>query len=382
MTDFTAMSGIPVADTTRNFGIKLRLPAHRIHFPAPCWLDSTSLKGIVMEAIGTPGPIAPASASTTTLAYLPIGMFGSVMGLSGLSIAWRGAKDYFGAPVLVAQVLGWCGLLAFLALVVAYAVKAWAGFSSVRAEFKHPVSSNLFGTLMISLLLLPLVLFEYSLTAARLLWVFGAAGMIGLAFTIVIRWMTVRQAVAQVTPPWIVPVVGMLDIPLAIPHLQWSGLHGLMVFGLSVGLFFAIPLFTMIFSRLAMEEPLAPPLQPSLLILVAPFSVGFSSYVATTGSIDMFAQALYMLMLFMLTVLLGRLRHLPQCSFRVSWWAASFPLAASAAASIRYASYAKTVATDAIAIVVLAIATLIIIMFLIQTLLGIGKGKFQRLVQS
>jgi tellurite resistance protein len=94
----------------------------------------------------------------------------------------------------------------------------------------------------------------------------------------------------------------------------------------------------MIFSRLLFEAPLPDALQPSLLILVAPFAVGFSAYVATTGSVDLFAEALYALTIFMLAVLLGRLRTLARCCpFRVSWWAVSFPLAASAATAIRFA---------------------------------------------
>jgi len=50
-----------------------------------------------------------------------------------------------------------------------------------------------------------------------------------------------------------------------------------------VGFFFALPLFMMIFSRLALEEPLPAGLQPSMLILSAPFSIGFSAYVTTSG---------------------------------------------------------------------------------------------------
>jgi tellurite resistance protein len=43
-------------------------------------------------------------------------------------------------------------------------------------------------------------------------------------------------------------------------------------------LFFAVPLFTLIFSRLLFEPPLPAALKPSLLILVAPFAVGYSTY--------------------------------------------------------------------------------------------------------
>ena len=317
----------------------------------------------------------------TTLSYLPVGLFGSVMGLTGLSVAWKAAHQHFGAPLWVSQTIGLTAVAVFVALAIAYGVKAVAGWETVRAEFSHPIASNLFGTPMISLLLLlPFVLVDYSLALARLSWVLGAVGMTALAWVIVMRWMTVRLSAAHVAPPWIVPVVGMLDVPLAVPVLQWDGLHGVMVFGLAVGLFFAIPLFTLIFQRLLLEEPLPAPLQPSLLILVAPFSVGFAAYVTTTGGIDLFAQALYMLTVFVLAVLLGRLRHLPHCSpFRVSWWAASFPLAASAGATIRYASYANSVVTDGIALLVLALASVTIAPFLAQTLAGVVKGQLKAL---
>lgn len=332
-----------------------------------------------MQAVQTtPSPAAAPAA--TTLAYLPVGMFGAVMGLTGLSIAWRQAHAVFGAPEWIGQAIGIAALAAFVVLAVAYGVKAASGFGTVRAEFANPIAGNLFGTPMISLLLLPFVLADFSLALARVFWVLGAFGMTVLAWSIVIRWISVRHTATQVAPPWIVPVVGMLDVPLAVPLLHWDGLHGVMVFGLAVGLFFALPLLTLLLSRLVMEDPLPAPLQPSLLIILAPFAVGFSAYVTTSGRIDGFAQGLYMIMLFLLPVLLGRLRHLPHCSpFKVSWWAASFPLAASAVASIRYAGFAGTVATDAIALLVLAVATLVIAVFVAQTLAGVAQGRLREL---
>lgn len=320
-------------------------------------------------------PTAP-----TTLAYLPVGLFGAVMGLTGLSLAWRLAHQAFGAPAFVAQAIGGVALVTFVVLVVAYGIKAAAGFHAVRAEFAHPVAGNLFGTPLISLLLLPFLLADVSLALARLAWVLGAAGMTVLAWAIVLRWLSVRHAPAQVAPAWIVPVVGMLDIPLAVPVLRWDGLHGVMVFGLAAGLFFALPLLAMLLGRLVMEEPLPEALQPSLLILVAPFAVGFSAYVATFGRVDAFAQGLVMVMLFLLPVLLGRLAHLPAGSpFRLAWWAGSFPLAAAAVAGLRYASVAGSAVMDAIALVVLGVATLVIGMFGVQTVRGVLGGRLREL---
>ena len=39
-----------------------------------------------------------AVASRWRLDYLPVGLFGSVMGLTGLSVAWRLAQERYGLP--------------------------------------------------------------------------------------------------------------------------------------------------------------------------------------------------------------------------------------------------------------------------------------------
>ena len=153
-----------------------------------------------------------------------------------------------------------------------------------------------------------------------------------------------------------------------------------MVFTLAVGLFFAVPLFTLIFSRLVFEPPMPDALKPTLLILVAPFAVGYSTYTVTAGQTDLLAEALYMLMLFMLAVLLGQLRHLPLCCpFRVSWWAVSFPLAASSIASLRFAAARPGLLTVVVALALLALATLVIAALFGRTLFGVLRGELRTL---
>jgi tellurite resistance protein len=314
------------------------------------------------------------------LEYLPVGLFGSVMGLTGLSVAWRLAYLRYGAPEVIALVIAGLAVLAFLLLLAGYAVKLITAFGAVQSEFRHPIAGNLFGTVLISLLLLPIVLEPFVLRLAQILWLIGATGMVFFAWLIVSRWMSDRQQVAHATPAWIIPVVGLLDVPLALPELGLPPMHGLMVLTLAVGLFFAVPLFTLIFSRLLFEPPLPDALKPSLLILVAPFAVGYSTYAVTTGQSDIFGEALYTLTLFILAVLLGQLRNLPWCCpFRVSWWAVSFPLAACSIAALRFAAVQPEILTDAIAIALLSLATLVIGALLGRTLIGISKGELRTL---
>jgi len=324
---------------------------------------------------------APGSTSAGwQLDYLPVSLFGSVMGLTGLSVVWRLAHVRYGAPEWAAEGIGVAAMAAFVLMTAGYAVKLVTAPDAVRAEFRHPITGNLFGTFLISLLLLPIILAPAALRLAQAMWGAGAIGMAVFAWMIVSRWMSDRQQIAHATPAWIVPVVGLLDVPLALPGLGLPPMHGVMVLGLAVGLFFAVPLFTLIFSRLVFEPPMPDALQPTLLILVAPFAVGFSTYVATTGQVDLFAQSLYVLTLFMLAVLLGRLRNLLDCCpFRVSWWAVSFPLAASAIAALRFATAEPGLITDTIALALLALGTVVIAGLLIRTLVGIARGELRTL---
>ncbi|MCX5545280.1 hypothetical protein M3A49_38555 [Paraburkholderia sp. CNPSo 3076] len=93
-------------------------------------------------------------------------MFGSVMGLAGLSSAWRLAHRMYGMPLWIAQLIGVLAVLAFLMIGFGYAMKWVTGPDAVKAEFNHPIAGNLFGTLFISLLLLPIPLADLSVPLA------------------------------------------------------------------------------------------------------------------------------------------------------------------------------------------------------------------------
>ena len=321
-----------------------------------------------------------AAVSRSRLDYIPVGLFGSVMGLTGLPIAWQLAHMRYGLPAWPSTALAALATADFVALGAAYLTKSLTAPEAVRAEWKHPIAGSLFGTILISLLLMPIVLAPISLPLARVLWIIGASGMVLFAWLMVSRWMSERQQVAHATPAWIVPVVGLLDVPLALPVLGLPDLQGLAVFCLAVGLFFAVPLFSIILSRLLFEPPMPDALKPSLLILVAPFAVGTSTYAVTTGCNDLFAEALYALSLFMLAVLLGQMRYLARCCpFRVSWWAVSFPIAASAIAALHFAIANPGWFTNAVALGLLILATVSILGLLARTLFGVARGELRAL---
>jgi len=153
------------------------------------------------------------------LDYLPVSLFGAVMGLTGFSVAWRLAHVRYGVPDVIADTLGALALAAFLAMAVGYTIKWLTAAEVVKAEFLHPIAGNLFGTIFVSLLLLPIILATASLLVARLLWGVGAIGMVIFAGMTISRWMSDRQQFAHATPAWIVPPC--LQVGRQIPSL-WS----------------------------------------------------------------------------------------------------------------------------------------------------------------
>jgi len=282
------------------------------------------------------------------LAYLPVSLFGAVMGLSGLALAWRLAATGFAWPAWIGEAFGLLAAAVFVAMTICYGIKCAWSWAAVRAEFAHPVAVNFFGTPIISLLLLPAVAAPYSVVLASVLWIAGAVSMLGFAWLIVSRWMSVRQQLVHATPAWMIPVVGTLNIAIAGVTLDLPGAHALSAFGLAVGMFFAVPLFTLILSRLIFEEPMPQPLRPSLLILVATFAVAFSAYLGVVGRVDLFARSLFYLAVFMFTVLAPKLLRLrSNTPFHISWWAVSFPLAAMTNAALRFAAHQPSWAPDA-----------------------------------
>ena len=108
-----------------------------------------------------------AESTAGRLAYLPVSLFGSVMALCGLALAWRLAATEFGLPAWIGEALGLIAAGDFVALTVAYGIKCVDSPAAVRAEFAHPVAANFFATPLISLLLLPAVVGPYAVALAR-----------------------------------------------------------------------------------------------------------------------------------------------------------------------------------------------------------------------
>ena len=313
------------------------------------------------------------------LEFMPVSLFGGVMGLSALCLAWRLACQKWHFSRVIPETIGVMAIVAFILLAVAYLAK-WVRYAeSVKREFEDPVSVGFFSTIIISLLLLPGILLPYTPALAGEIWLAGVILIFLFAWFVLHQWMSKRQLPQNAMPVWVLPVTGTLNVPIVGNSLKFGGAHETCLMFFGFGIIFIIILMTIIISRLIFQPPMPAGAQPSLLILVAPFALSFNGYEGLSGVQDIAASAFFYFFLFLLVVFGSKIILLPKCCpFQVSWWSVSFPLAAVSVASLRYAGNQADPVHWILAAFLLTVTTLVILFLLVQTLYQIASGKFRQ----
>jgi tellurite resistance protein len=310
----------------------------------------------------------------SSVKHLPVNLFGAVMGLSGLALSWRIAHQAFGASAVIAEGIGQLAIAVFVLLTVAYGLK-WRAFpDAVKAEFTHPIAGNFFGTFTISLLLVSALLSAYNTALSQIVWSLGALLTIALSVVVVARLLNGRSDSSHSVPAWLIPGVASLDIVVAGASMPMAWAHEVNLFALASGTMVALVFFVMIFARLTHHDPLPAGMTPSLMILVAPFEVGFLAYTAFTHQVDMFAAMLFYFGLFVFVVVAFKVFRL-SVPFGASWWAIGFPMAALSNAALKYALMVQSGSLIAIALAILALLSVAILTLLVRTLHLLITGK-------
>ena len=273
--------------------------------------------------------------NTSRISYFPITFFAVIMGLSGLTLAWRSATKHsdLGFSLEIPFAIITVGL--FLAICIVYALKLIRHFDAVREEFSHPVKLSFFPAFSISLILISLVLHPYFENIALLVFWLGAGLQLIFTLLVMSAWVNHNHFKLQhMNPAWFIPIVGNIIVPIggaALGQIQISW------FFFSIGIVFWIVLMTIFFYRIIFHDPLPPKLAPTFFILIAPPAIGFVSYTHLQLELDAFAQILYGIALFLTLFLLVQLPKFARLPFALSWWAYSFPSAGITLASFMMA---------------------------------------------
>ncbi|WP_243854261.1 SLAC1 anion channel family protein [Comamonas sp. JUb58] len=319
----------------------------------------------------------PSVPTESSVRNLPVNLFAAVMGLSGLALAWRMAHNSLGVPAAVGEVIGAFALGIFLMLSTGYLIKFAKYPEAVRSEFHHPVSGNFFGTIAISMLLLAAVLEPHSATLAQVIWTAGTMTTFVLCYLVVSRLLRGQVDASHAVPAWIVPCVATLDIPVTSTNIPMGWVAEVNLLAGAVGAVLALVFFTMIVQRLVHRDSLAPGMTPSLMILMAPFAVGFLAYSNIVGSVDRFGALLFYFALFLFAVLSPKVFR-PGIPFSGAWWAISFPIAALVNAALKYAEFRASPPHWILATVLLGALSVVLAILTVRTAMAAFSGALFR----
>ncbi len=311
------------------------------------------------------------SDSNNRLVHFPVTFFAIIMGLSGLTLAWRAAKRHLDLPFAVDGPLFILSGLVFLFLVAVYLIKVLRHFSAVRAEFHHPIKMSFFPAFSISLILLSICMLPHSeLIGSGMFWV-GITVHLVLTLAIIGVWINHDKfEINHMNPAWFIPVVGnilvpIIGVPLGQVEISW--------FFFSIGIVFWIVLMTIFFNRIIFHNRMPPKMMPTFFILIAPPSVGFIAYLKLHPALDPFAQILFGFGLFLTLLLFTQFRWFRGLPFALSWWAYSFPSAAITIAAFDMYGATGAMIYKTIAVILLVFVTLLIASLIVRTLLAIRQ---------
>jgi tellurite resistance protein len=303
----------------------------------------------------------------TFLQFFPLTLFAAVSTLSSLSFGW--GSTGFAFALELKEILGLAAIGIFVLLSITYLLK-WIKYpEQVKQNFNDPVGINIFGIFFISLMLVAGLLRPYDHTVSLVIWAIGALLTFLFGYMVVDRWFSRQQNTLQALPVWVVPAVGLLDIPLTGYAYGNGPVREVCLIFFASGLLFASVVIVFVFQRLIFQEVMERSLRPTLLLLAVPFALFYADYDLMTGRQDLIASISFYMSIVLL-ILFGR--RLALClmhvEFSITWWSTSFPMAAVTAASFRYASHLSLPGARIIPVILLVISSLIFLALLVQTL--------------
>jgi len=293
------------------------------------------------------------------------------MGLSGLAMVWRATEVHWGMAHHASWALTIVATGVFGLLLGAYLYKWFVAPEAVLAELNHPVRINFLPAISINLILLGILMgFHYPAVGLDL-WRIGAALQLLLTLIIVNIWLNTERPVGSINPAWFIPAVGNVLVPVAAAPAGYL-LTGW--FFLSIGLFFWTILVTVVFYRLITKPALEPPMRPTLVVMLAPPAVSCLAVIALTETMGLGAMALFFIAVFFALLLLPQIPSFLKLPYFPSWWAYTFPVAAFVMACHRFA-HATGVISDGMLIALTTLATLLVAIVFIRTIVAIFRGE-------
>ncbi|PSM52217.1 tellurite-resistance/dicarboxylate transporter (TDT) family protein [Campylobacter blaseri] len=307
--------------------------------------------------------------SITNLENFPIMFFTVIMGFSGLTMSYEKLDNIFHISNVIFEILKYFTTILFFMISGFYLAKFIKYPKAVKEEFSHPIKINFFAAFSISVLLISNLWSKHALIYNTFFYT-GMVVQTFLTFYVISFWINNNLSINASNPSWFMPIVGNLVIVSAAresSHYLW--------YFFSIGMFFWIVLFTIIFYRIIFHDQLAQKFMPTLFITIAPPSIAFGDYEKLSSNFDNFSFVFLSLSIFFTALILFMYKNFIKLEFFLSWWAFTFPVAVACKAFLK--AYEITGDTFFIVIGLLAFLALLILICIVtyETLKSLIKGE-------
>jgi len=309
------------------------------------------------------------------LREVPIGMYGAVMGITGLGLTVRAAATalpgYVRAPAYVSEPWVALGVLTFLVLLPLYVAKLARYPDAVREEFMNPMQLGFCGALPVGMFLVGGGLAPYWFAAGDAIWWIGFVLLLAFQIWALTRWLSGSIDLAHINAGWLIIMVGGIVAPgpgIALGHAEASRF----IFGISAS---AAPiLVTLLFYRAIVGAPLPERFRPSWFILLVPPSLIYANGLALYPGWD-FIEPLYFFGLALAAALLLVSRSFARWPYGPAFWAFTFPLDALAYAAARYAQDHAQPLWRWVAAVTLLLAAAFVLLAIVRSLAALRAPR-------
>lgn len=272
---------------------------------------------------------------------LPVGGFGSVMGIAGTGLAWRAGSSAVDAPSIIGDVLLVIAALVFGVLSALYLTKAAVTPSRISAELAAPSSASQFGCISISIVMLAAGILPYSRPLAVIMWCIGAVLQFAFCLFVFGQWIENPTTLSQATPTWLIPIVGNATAVMAGARL---GFQEISWFLFSIGVVCWLAFLPILLNRMIFHhDPMADSAAPSVAIFVSAPAVGAIAWLQLEGEIDAVFRILLFSALFFAILVLRLYKTISRAPISAAWWAYTFP---SATLALGFVAYARVLAAE------------------------------------
>ncbi|UFS58520.1 SLAC1 family transporter [Subtercola endophyticus] len=308
---------------------------------------------------------------------LGLNLFAVPLGLAGLGGAWTAGATLLGAPTWPSELLFAVAGVIWVVFSVTYIVEGSVRYGAFRADLTHPGIGPFASYIPVVGIVLATHYGQYVPAAAP--WIMGVlvAALGTVAAQLFAHWIVGDLHIDSLHPGYFLPVVAGAFI--ASIGLSSVGAHEAAVAAFGVGVFFWLVVGTVVTGRLMTRSQLPDAVKPTLAVLLAPPATGgiawFAASGGVSGPIEFAFAGVVVMMLLVQIVLLPEYRKI---AFSLAFWAFTFPAASAANFSVRWFAASPFAGWQAVAWVVLGVASAIILAIAARSIVFVVAARRAR----